>query len=58
LLAVQKGKQNVIEKFGKSAISAISDTLYLLPETQNWEMIPPQMGALEDANRFSQIFNL
>ncbi|MDI9858609.1 putative type IX secretion system sortase PorU2 [Flectobacillus roseus] len=51
LLAVQKGKQNVIEKFGKSAISAISDTLYLLPETQNWEMTPPQMGALEDAKQ-------
>jgi hypothetical protein len=44
LLAVQKGKKTVIEKFGKSAISAISDTLYLLPESQNWEMIPPQVG--------------
>jgi hypothetical protein len=22
-----------------------------LPETQNWEMIPPQMGALEDVEQ-------
>lgn len=51
LLAVQKGKKTVIEKFGTSAISVIGDTLYLLPESQNWEMIPPQVGALEDVER-------
>lgn len=59
LLAVQKGKKTVIEKFGTSAISAIGDTLYLLPESQNWEMIPPQVGALEDVERaFTDIQSL
>ncbi|MDI9878651.1 putative type IX secretion system sortase PorU2 [Flectobacillus longus] len=46
LLVLQKGKKNILERFGTNALSAISQTLNLLPESKNWEMIPPQMGAL------------